>query len=275
MNLEPGKVKQLTEILGLGEDPFGVYYTDTEPEQGFAPRPAELPNREKEAAGEVDWASVSGNFSCVIGHLWRARKKKTAAYFAPARFGCLGGAFALGFIKPQCESVINYVSSGVPGRMEGENYIESPEALRGIFDRLDPRPAPAEWCVFKPLSLFRPGEEPEAVIFFARPEVLAGLHQLAAFVTNDPEVVTSPWGAGCYNITAWPFHYAARGLDKAVLGGWDPSARKYYKTDELTLAVPLRMFEKMVSRWRESFLSQETWQICRKKIARSARVWGE
>ena len=46
-------------------------------------------------------------------------------------------------------------------------------------------------------------------------------------------------------MTAWPFHYLAKGLNKAVLGGWDPSARKYFKTDELTFTVPPKMFSEM------------------------------
>ncbi len=275
MKLASRDISELVEILGLKEEPFGVYYTETRPVEGFSPKPADLPDRAKEAAGEVDWGVVFQNFSCVIGHIWRARKKKTAAYFDSGQFGCLGGAFALGFVKPQCHTIIHYVSTGVPGQLEGECYIGSPEELDRIFAYMDPRPAPARWCVFKPLSLFEPEEEPELVVFFARPEVLAGLHQLAAFVTNDPEAVVSPWGAGCQNMTAWPFHYLAKGRNKAVLGGWDPSARKYFKTDELTFTVPPKMFSEMVHRWRESFLSKEIWQLCRKKAARSDRAWGE
>jgi hypothetical protein len=34
----------------------------------------------------------------------------------------------------------------------------------------------------------------------ALPETLCGLHQLAAFVTHDPDVVASPWGAACANL---------------------------------------------------------------------------
>ena len=275
MEWNPRELKEFLDVLGYPEEPFGVFYTDTEPKEGFSPRPGELPDREKEAAGEVDWSARFANFSCIIGHIWWARKKKTAAYFEPQRVGCMGGAFSLGFVKPQCETIIHYVSSGIPGVMEGECYIGSPDSLREIFERLDPRPAPARFCVFKPLSLFAPGEKPEAVIFFARPEVLAGLHQLAAFVTDDPEAVASPWGAGCYGLTSWPFHYLGQGLNKAVLGGWDPSARKYYKTDELSFTVPLGMFEEMLKKWPQSFLSKETWQLCKKKIARSARAWGE
>jgi hypothetical protein len=167
------------------------------------------------------------------------------------------------------------VSSGIPGQTDGERYLESPEVTRQFFGAIDPRAAPARFCVFKPLSRFRGGEEPEVVIFFARAEIMSGLNQLATFVTNDFEAVVSPFGAGCANIVAWPLRYLGQGKLKGVLGGWDPSDRKFLKTDEITFAVPHEMFNRMVSRWPESFLTTKTWETVRKKIARSKRAWGE
>jgi hypothetical protein len=157
--------------------------------------------------------------------------------------------------------------------MEGELYCDSPEALRQIQTYIDPESASRKFCVAKPLSLFDGEEKPEVVVFFARPETLCGLHQLATFVTNDPEVVISPWGAACTNLITWPFKYLAKGENKAVLGGWDPSARKFFKTDELTFAVPYDMFGQMVERFKKSFLATKTWATVQKKIARSNRAW--
>lgn len=159
--------------------------------------------------------------------------------------------------------------------MDGELYCDSPDKLRQIFDYIDPRPAPKRFCVIKPLNLFSAKEKPELIAFFARPETLCGLHQLSAFVTNDPEVVASPWGAACTNLITWPLKYLARGENRAVLGGWDPSARKFFKTDELTFTVPYTMFSHMLERFEGSFLTTKTWATVRKKIARSKRTWGE
>ena len=104
---------------------------------------------------------------------------------------------------------------------------------------------------------------------------MTGLHQLAAFVTNDPEVVVSPWGAGCGSILAWPLHYLSKGQNKAVIGGWDPSARKFFKTDELSFTVPFQMFTEMLKRHSESFLTTKSWETVQKKIERSKKAWGE
>ncbi len=263
------------KTLGIDEEPMGLFYTDEKPGEGFSPKPMDLPTREKEMQNDIDWQAIFGQFSCAIGHIWRARKKKTAAYFSAKQFGCPGGAFWLGFNKPQAETIINYVSTGIPGWSEGELYCESPDALRRIFEYVDPRPAPGKYCVIQPLSLFKTGETPELVLFFLRPEALTGLHQLAAFVTNDPEVVASPWSAGCGSLAVWPLHYLAKKQNKAVLGGWDPSARKFYKTDELSFTVPFRMFTDMLVRYKESFLKNKVWSTVQKKIDRSKKAWGE
>ena len=122
------KLPQFLERLGLDEPPMGVFYTDQQPEEGYSPKPMDLPTRAKEMADAIDWPQVFGNFSCAMGHIWRARKKKTAAFFSAERFGCPGAAFWLGFNKPQVETIIHYVSSGIPDRMEGEWYCESPDA---------------------------------------------------------------------------------------------------------------------------------------------------
>lgn len=199
-------------VAGLAEMPMGMYFTDTEPNSTLSPEPLRLPTRQNEIDNRVDWPTVFGNFSCAIGHIWRARKKKTAAYFSAERFGCLGCAFWMGFNKPQLETIIHYVSTGI-------------------------RPA--------------------------------------TFVTGDPLCVVSPWSAACGSLVAWPMYFQARGENWAVLGGWDISARKFFKGDEITLTVPLSMFEQMVARYRESFLMKKPWATVKKKIERSRKVWGE
>jgi hypothetical protein len=270
---QPDELKNFLETLGLKEEPVGIFYTDDKPAQATSPKPMPLPSREKEIAGEIDWQSTFGQFSCVMGHVLRARRLCKAACFSAEEFGCPGCAFWLGFTKPQTETIIHYVSSGIPGHMEGERYINSPDALRKIFTDIDPVPAAGKYCVAKPMSLFSGDEKPELVTFFARPETLSGLHQLAAFVTNNPEVVASPWGAACTTMITWPYRDLAKGEERAVLGGWDPSARKFFGTDELTFTVPYTMYANMIERYGDSFLTTDTWAGVQKKIARSNRAW--
>ena len=219
--------KFLTE-LGLDEEPMGIFYKNEKPIEGFSPKPNELPTRKKEMNNEIDWQKVFGQFSCVMGNIWLARKKRGIAYFSAEQFGCPGGAFWLGFNKPQTETIINYVSTGIPNWTDGELYCDSPDELRRIFEYVDPRPAPKKYCVVKPLSKFSNDEVPELIVFFTRPESVSGLHQLAAFVTNDPEVVASPWGSGCCSIVIWPLHYLSNGKNNGFIGGWEPYATNFF-----------------------------------------------
>ncbi len=262
-------------VLGDIEEPMGMFFTDTRPETGYSPDPTELPTCEKEQKNEVDWEGVFGQFSCVIGKIWLARKKRTTAYFSASQFGCPGGAFWLGYNKPQVETIIHYVSSGIPGQLEGEHYCDSPDNLRKMFDYIDPIPAAGKYCVFKPITQFSEAQTPVLVSFFTRPESLNGLHQLATFVTNDPEVVASPWSAACGSLVVWPLRFLDRGQQRAVVGGWDPSARKFFKTDELSFTIPYGMFNQMLERYPDSFLKTKTWQNVLRKINKSKKAWNE
>lgn len=274
-DLNSAEVKSFLDALGLKEEPMGMHYTDHPPPGGFSPKEGILPTIQDEKEGQVDFGALFADFSCVIGNIWRARVKGTAAYFSKDQFGCIGGAFYLGFLKPQLEFITHYVSSGIPGQLEGERYLESPETTRRFFNTIDPPAAPSPFCVFKPVSHFSEDENPELVTFFARGEIVGGLNQMATFVTNDFEAVYSPFGAGCSNMVTWPLKYIAQGRLKAVLGGWDPSDRRYLKPDEITFTVPLEMFKRMVRRWPESFLTTKTWATVKKKIQLSEKVWRE
>ena len=269
------KTTRLLELLGHEEGPFGVLYSDIKPEGGFGPKPGEIFSREREAAGQIDWKKAFGNFSCILGNIWLARKKRAAAWLSLEECGCMGGGFYAGLYSPYLEMVVSYVSTGVPAaHLEGEHYMPSPECMRHFLDDTAPPPAQGRYCVIKPLEQFD-RELPLVVTFFVRPETLGGLHSLACFTTGDHQTVVSPFSAACGSILAWPLVFQARGMERAVLGGFDLSARKFMKTDELLFSVPLPLYRKMLDAMEDSALTRHTWEGVRKKTRRSMRAWGE
>nr|WP_320114699.1 DUF169 domain-containing protein [uncultured Desulfuromonas sp.] len=263
--------------LGLTEEPFGVYYADVKPENSSGPKPGPPLSRELEEQGKVDMQEVFKCFSCILGNIWKARKKHTAAYISAEEYGCPGGIFYSAVEKPNVRFIEHYVTTGFDGTpLHGERYLPSPDAMRKFLAEVDPREAPAKYCIFKPLSTFTEEEEPEFIIFFARPEVLTGLFTHTMFTTGDVNCVESPFGAACTNIISWPLHYKEQGLEKAVLGGFDPSARKYMKPDELTFTVSFSLYQKMLAALPESMFNVDgEWSTVRKKVRRSAQAWGE
>ena len=271
------ETKVFLEHLGLSEEPFGVYYDDVKPEKAFGPKPGPTITRELEEQGKVNMEEVFKHFSCVMGNVWLARKKHRAAFISTEEYGCAGGVYYCSMMKPYLRFIEDYVTMGYPGTpIQGERYLPSPEAMRKFLIQVDPREAPGKYCIFKPLSLFAGDEEPEFVIFFARPEVLTGLFTHTNFTTGDVDCVAAPFGAGCTGMISWPLYYKEKGIEKAVLGGMDPSARKYMKTDELTFTVPLSLYKKMLAALPESMFNVDgAWKEVRKKVARSAKAWGE
>ena len=264
---------EFMDIVGLDEPPMGVFYTDKKPSQGVSPKPQKPISREAEEKGEVDFEAVIGQFSCVVERIRQARRKNTAAFFDEERFGCMGGAFYLGFLRPYLNFHPYYISQGIPGFFEGERYAKSPEVAQEFFDYFDPPPARDKYLVVKSIELFEENEIPDVVVFFGRPEVLSGLTALVAFTTSEVEAVKTPFGPGCSGFVSWPYRYLREGKQVAVMGGFDPSCRIYLNTDEITFAVPWDLYNRMLSDWKDSFLNIDPWNQVKKKITKSRKAW--
>lgn len=237
----------LLEALGGVDEPLGLFYAETEPPDGFAPR-----------------EGVTGG--CLINFMRLAKERKRPAWFAKDRTGCRGGNSYLGFARP-APFIPDFVSVGTES-MEGEHYLPSPDSVRRYLDEIDVQPAPAPYCVVKPLGQFAAGEEAVAVIFFERVEVLSGLCALAMFAFDDVHAVVSPFGSGCSTVLAWVDYYKRKGDRKAVLGGFDPSCRPFIGMDQLTFAVAGEDFAVMLAAARDSFLACRDWRKVRKKMGR-------
>lgn len=205
---------------------------------------------------------------CVIGDLSKARAGMNLAFVAES-IGCAGGKRYLGFaggLMPEFEYFLSY---GIPGRLEGERYKKSPELVKEVMKRMPGFQAPGRFIVFKRWDRLEEGDEPEAVIFFAVPDVLSGLFTLANFDEADPDGVIAPFGAGCSTIVMYPYLEREKKRPRAVLGMLDVSARPCVPADVITLAVPASRFIVMVDNMEESFLITDSWKKVKRRIARA------
>jgi hypothetical protein len=78
-------------------------------------------------------------------------------------------------------------------------------------------------------------DEPEMVIFFARPDVLSGLFTLAGFDMSEPNGVIAPFSSGCAAIVQNPYLEKDSSDPSGIIGMFDVSARPYVRTDDLRL----------------------------------------
>lgn len=208
---------------------------------------------------------------CIICDLARVRKG-TPLVFDRSSITCSGGLFFMGFVTYRNENFRYFLSSGKPGVCEGERYKKTPEIVDELSGQHVSRPVEGSSYVFKRWDTLSPEDNPDVVIFFARPEVLSALFTLAHFDQADPDGVICPFGSGCSSIIHYPRLEQESDHPRAVLGMFDPSARPCVPVDILTLAIPMKKFEKMIGSMDESFLITKTWDTVKIKIARSNAV---
>lgn len=202
---------------------------------------------------------------CVVADIMRALRGKTVALDAAA-IGCEGGRRYFGFaqaLRPHFEYFLSY---GIPGKVEGERYKKTPELVKSIMKHLPHFRAPGKTIVFKRWDRLDEGDEPEAVIFFARPDVLAGLFTLAHFDEAVQNAVYAPFGPGCGTIVSYPHLEKDFENPRAVLGMFDVSARPCVPMDVLTFSVPMKRFVRMIGNMEESFLIAPSWRKVLKRI---------
>jgi hypothetical protein len=119
--------------------------------------------------------------------------------------------------------------------------------------------APARFIVFKRWDALEEADDPEVVIFFARPDVVSGLFTLANFDEVEPNGVFSPFAAGCGSIVQYPYLERDSERPRAVLGLFDVSARPHVLSDAFTFSVPMSKFRRMIENMEASFLVTPSW----------------
>jgi uncharacterized protein (DUF169 family) len=198
--------------------------------------------------------------------LKRARQQGETVYFDADHVGCFGGGYYLGFQPTPRPQIEYFLSCGIPGEMEGERYIKTPEIAREYFASAQPRKSPAKYCLFKPLDRITASEEPEVVIFFASPDLLSGLFTLTNYATERMHAVRIPFSSGCGAILTHPLKEAEKKNPQAILGLFDVSARPFVEPNILTLAMPAKLFLSLLDNQDESFLITESWETVRGRI---------
>ncbi len=202
---------------------------------------------------------------CVIGDLAKVRQGKDLCLGSEV-IGCHGGKRYLGFQAELAPDFEYFLSYGIPGKLEGERYKQSPEIVKEHLKHQKPFQAPEAYAIFKRWDKMGIGDQPLVVIFFASPDVLAGLFTLANFDEPQPYGVIAPFGAGCASIVDYPYKELQASRPRAVLGMFDVSARPCVPGRALTFAVPWTKFVRMVNNMEESFLITKSWDKVKRRI---------
>ena len=211
-------------------------------------------------------SAVTGETSrCVIGALANVRKGNPLCFDVDS-IGCPGGKRYLGYTEDIMPNFEYFLSSGIPGELEGERYCKSPELVKEIYEQMPVFKAPGRYIVFKRWDNISEDDEPEVVIFFAEPDVLSGLFTLYRFDEADRDIVYAPFGSGCSTIVQYPYLEKDEDHPRAVIGMFDPSARPYIPRNTVTFSFPMKKFITMIENMEASFLITDTWSNIQKRI---------
>ncbi len=232
------------KYFGNAELPIAFYYT--------------------EGDGGAEWAEKAKGHSCLICELIKVRNGKSLVY-DDERIKCGGARRYLGYSEKMRPGFEYFLSCGNE-KIEGERYLRSPELVKEFMKNQQTLPGKGGNIVFKRWDKLEERDNPDVVIFFARPDILSGLFTLANFDQSDPNGTFTPFGAGCGSIIHYPYLESKSERQRAIIGMFDPSARKCVPEDVMTFAVPMKRFEKMIGYIEESFLITDTWSTIMKRI---------
>ena len=216
---------------------------------------------------QAELLKPSSDWRCLFADLARVRNGKSIALDAVS-IGCAGGKKYLGYDLEPRPYFENFLSDGIPGKMEGIRFKKSPELVRIVSKHQPEFSAPGKYIVFKRWDALETNDKPLAVIFFAIPDVLSGLYSLANFDEPDPNSVIAPSGSGCSSIVYFPYHELESDHPRAIIGMFDISARPFAPPAILSFTVPWPKFVRMVQNMDESFLITEQWNQIRIRLSR-------
>jgi uncharacterized protein (DUF169 family) len=214
--------------------------------------------------GGAEKVTKPGVRSCLICELAKVRNGRSLVYDTDS-VTCSGAKRYLGFTNKMRPGFEYFLSCG-NDTMEGERYIRTPEMVKAFMKDQQDLNTKELNIIFKRWDNLEEYDEPVAVIFFAKPDVLSGLYTLANFDQTDPNSTFTPFGAGCGTIVHYPYLESRKENPRAVIGMFDPSARPCVPENVLTFAVPMVRFEKMIGYMDETFLITPTWTAVRKRI---------
>jgi len=219
--------------------------------------------------GKVPAANQVKPGHCIFSQLEAVRRGQ-ALFFSESTVGCGGGKRYLGFSQELRPNFEYFLSCGIPGKMEGERYKKTPEMVQQLLEKMPSFAAPAPYIVFKRWDQLAETDQPTVVIFFESPDVISGLFTLANFDELDLNAVIAPFGSGCASIVQYPLTEAQSATPRCVLGTFDVSARPHVPGGVLTFAVPWQKMVRMLENVEESFLTIQSWEFIRQRLAKIA-----
>ena len=238
-------MNRLAEILRLENHPVAIYRAPSIPEGAFVP-----------------------DTHCIIppllvrcsrlGHVCATDDEHAACHGSKSGLGFGGisnrqrSAWSASVIPESERSTMKHMGSGQSLYKTPEIALTQMEAVKDYGDGKDV-------IVFQDLEEAESQNRPiEVIVFLVDPARLTALIQLASFSKATPgPAAIMPMGHACQQIYAIPRAEGESDDPHAVIGMTDMYARRYIGKDQMSFAVPYKLYKRMMSDIDDSFLMKE------------------
>jgi len=173
---------------------------------------------------------------CFIKDLKPAREGQLMT-FSLDTISCAGGKVYTGFTDLPA-FIPEFVSTK-------ERYKETPEMVTEFVKDLKMPDKSVKYLNFVSIDQVDNFDQLEGIIFFATPDVLAGLVSWTLFDTNSPDAVSVPFGSGCSSMISQTVVENQNNGHRTFLGMFDPSVRPHLEPNILSFAIPMSRFKTM------------------------------
>ena len=194
---------------------------------------------------------------CLVGSISNVRHGNSLTLSAENVI-CGGGGLYTAFTEMP-ERVPIFVS-------EVEHYKKTKEMVvdyvRGLNIELTQKP----YLNFVSIDNLKEWSDAEVLLFFATPDMLAGLCSWAFYDNNSADAVVTQFSSGCASIVTRAISENKSGGRSCFIGMLDPSARPLIPENELTFTIPMCRLMEMLETMDDSSLYQKAFSALRRRI---------
>ena len=216
--------------------PVGVFYSDELNGAEYLKKPAEN----------------SRGYTCIFAQMAKVHKGHSIA-FDVNNLGCWGSVGTIFGGTYQEDQTVELL-------VDIEHFKKSREQVLALH-HTNPKANPTgRYLIMKQYNQLTEEDQPEIVIIFAKPDMIAVMHCLAGFDETRIDNVIVPFGSGCEQLLSFAFNEAKQTNPRAILGGMDLAMRNCIKQDVLTFSITHSRFIEIVRNMDDSFLNTYIWK---------------
>jgi hypothetical protein len=239
-------MSRLTDILKMENHAVAIYRSEKIPEDAFVP--------------EHGHCTIPSLFvRCTrLGGKCAADSAHSPCHGSKSGFG-FGGMGNRQRSAWSASVVPEEVRENMAHKSSGMSYFKDPEIALIQIEPIKDYGDGSDVIVFQELDQAIEEDRPiEVVAFLTDPSRITALQQLASFSKRTPgPAAIMPFGHACQQVYAIPRAEGETDDPHAVIGMTDMYARRFVDREQMSFAVPYKLYKRMADDIDDSFLMKE------------------